>query len=60
MQFGHEPVVRTHREEEADVLVGDRPGPEVGVPGRDGALDETPRVQVQVVLGVGGDPARAG
>ncbi len=58
VQLGHQPVVGPHGEQEADVLVGHRPGSEIGVPRRDGALDQAARVEVEVLLGVGGDLAR--
>ena len=55
VELGHHPVVRAHREQEADVLVGDRSRPHVRVPHGDGALDQPARVEVQVLLGIGGD-----
>ena len=54
----HDPVVRAHREQVADVLVRDRAEADVRVPHRRRALEQTRRVQVQVLLGVGGDLAR--
>ena len=54
------PVPRTHREQVADVLVGDRPHADVRVPHRPRALEHTAGVEVQVLLRVRDDPARVG
>ena len=55
-----QPVEGPHRPQVADVLVGDGAQGPVGVPQGGGAGQQAARVQVQVGLGVGADPARAG
>ena len=48
------------REQVPDVLVGDRPGGDGGVPHRDSRAEEPSRVEIEVLLGVGGDDAGLG
>ena len=55
-----DPVVRAHREEVADVLVGDRPHPDVGIPHRHRPLEQAAGIEVEVALGVGDDLAGLG
>ena len=55
-----DPVERAHREQVADVLVGDRPEADVRVPHRPRPLEQPARVEVEVLLRVGGDLARRG
>ena len=53
----HEPEVRAHREQVADALVGHRPRGDVRVPQVHRPPEERTRVEVEVLLGVGGDVA---
>ena len=53
----HEPEVRAHREQVADVLVRDRAHPHLGVPQERGPLQERAGVEVQVLLRVGAELA---
>ena len=55
-----QPEERTHREQVADVLVGDGPQPEVRIPEFGGTGDELPGIEVQVLLDVGVDGTGAG
>ena len=54
----HERVVGAHREQVADVLVGHGAEPGVGIPHRGRPGREPGRVQVEVLLGVGGHQTR--
>ena len=59
-ELSEDPVERPLREQVPNVLMGDRPGGDGRVPHRDSRAEEPSRVEVEVLLGVGGDDAGLG